>query len=75
MLAEVERTYAGADNHSSIKLLQSEVSVHPLYEGMPHYTEALAHYEQAGFELLDLFVVCRDGSGAVAEYDAIVRQK
>lgn len=69
------KVFAGAGNHSAIKLLQSEVSVHPLYEGMPHYTEALAHYEQAGFELLDLFVVCRDVSGAVAEYDAIMRRK
>ena len=69
------KVFAGAANHASIKLLQSEVSVHALYEGMPHFTEALAHYEQAGFELLDLFVVCRDASGAVAEYDAIMRRK
>lgn len=57
-----------------VVLFQSEVSVIPLYEDMPHYTEALAHYEAFGFELQDLFVVSRRGLRPV-EYDAIMTPK
>ena len=45
--------------------LQSELSVVPLYEGMPHYTDT--EYEAAG-----LFVVNRDASGRVIEYDCLM---
>ena len=33
--------------------LQSELSVIPLYEGMPHFTETIEYYERADFKLLD----------------------
>ena len=52
--------------------LQSEVSVLPLYEGMPHYTESLARYEKLGFSLVDLFVVNRTPDGRVVEYDCVM---
>jgi FkbM family methyltransferase len=52
--------------------MQSEVSVLPLYEGMPHYTEALARYERLGFSLMDLFVVNRTPDGRVVEYDCVM---
>jgi FkbM family methyltransferase len=52
--------------------LQSEVSVLPLYEGMPHYTDALALYEALGFSLMDLFVVNRTPDGRVVEYDCVM---
>ena len=37
--------------------LQSELSIRPLYQGMPHYLDALSIYEGAGFRLFDLTVV------------------
>jgi FkbM family methyltransferase len=52
--------------------LQSEVSVLPLYEGMPHYTDALALYEALSFSLMDLFVVNRTPDGRVVEYDCVM---
>ncbi len=56
---------------SRIAVLQSEISVIPLYEGMTHYTEALAYYERLGFQLEDMFVVSRRGSRPV-EYDCLM---
>lgn len=64
--------FRGIGDVSGIFLLQSEISVVPLYEGMPHYTDALLCYEQAGYKLLDLFVVNRTPSGGVLEYDALM---
>ena len=52
--------------------LQSEISVIPLYDGMPHYTESLMRYEQFGFELTNLFVVSRTRDGRVVEYDCVM---
>jgi hypothetical protein len=51
--------------------VQSEISVIPLYNGMPHYTESLALYERLGFALVDLFVVNRQ-DGFVLEYDCVM---
>lgn len=55
-----------------VRLLQSEVSVEPFYDGMTHYTEALRDYEQRGFRLMDLFVVNRTQGGGVLEYDCLM---
>ena len=55
--------------------LQSELSVTPLYENMPHYTEALANYEALGFQLMDMFVVNRTENGAVLEYDCLMARR
>jgi FkbM family methyltransferase len=52
--------------------LQSELSVIPLYENMPHYTTALSTFENAGFSLMDMFVVCRDSKNRIIEYDCIM---
>jgi hypothetical protein len=52
--------------------IQSEISVIPLYEGMPHYTESLACYEQFGFALMNLFVVNWTPDGRVVEYDCVM---
>jgi FkbM family methyltransferase len=48
--------------------MQSEVALIPLYEGMPHWTEAIAVYEQAGFGVAGMFPVNRV-KGRVLEYD------
>ena len=52
--------------------LQSEVSVIPIYERMPHYLDALRRYEELGFTLKSLHVVNRDHRGLVIEYDCLM---
>lgn len=54
--------------------LVSELSVRPLYERMPHYTEALGVYEAAGFNLYDLSVVSRAGDGNLIELNCFMRR-
>jgi FkbM family methyltransferase len=58
-----------------IQGLQSEVSVIPLYDGMPHYTDALKQYEAIGFGLMHLFPVGRLPDGRVVEYDCVMMRK
>jgi FkbM family methyltransferase len=57
-----------------ILLMQSEISVQPLYENMPHYIESLQFYESLNFHLVDLFSVTRNSKGVI-EYDAVMTRK
>ena len=54
--------------------LQSELSVQPLYKGMPHYVESLQTYESAGFELYNLSVVNRIETGGLLELNCFMRK-
>ena len=56
--------------------MQSEVALLQIYEGMPRMPEALAAYEEAGFEITALYPVSRDMRTArVLEFDCVmVRQ-
>jgi FkbM family methyltransferase len=56
---------------AQIVLLQSEVSLIPLYEGMPHWIESLTVYENAGFQVIGMFPVVRN-SARVLEYDCLM---
>jgi len=56
----------------SICALQSEISIRPLYKGMPHYLDALKVYEEVGFELHDLTVVARAGNGCLQELNCFM---
>jgi FkbM family methyltransferase len=69
---DVEVLKGAAGVLDRVVLLQSEVSVTPLYQDAPHYTEALAFYESLGFALLDLTVVNRTPEGIVNEYDCLM---
>ncbi len=61
------------DKRKYISVLQSELSVTPIYEGMPHLTESISFFEAAGFELAGLFPVNRDQSTLqVIEYDCLM---
>lgn len=51
--------------------LMSEVSLIPIYAGMPHWTENISAYEKAGFGVVGMFPVTRD-SGRVIEYDCLL---
>lgn len=53
--------------------LQSELSVEPLYEGVPHYLDALGSYEDLGFRLHRLEELWRDEQSlALIEMDCIM---
>jgi FkbM family methyltransferase len=53
--------------------LQSEVALMRLYEGMPRMAEALAVYEEAGFEVSGMYPVNREeNSGRVLEFDCLM---
>jgi FkbM family methyltransferase len=55
--------------------LQSEISVTPLYEGMPDYIESLNTFRKAGFELTGLYPVSRDpDSLQLIELDCVMRR-
>lgn len=51
--------------------IQSEVSLIPIYENAPHWTDSIETYEAAGFQVFGLFPVSRD-SGRVIEYDCLM---
>jgi hypothetical protein len=53
--------------------MQSEVALLQIYEGMPRMPEALATYEEAGFEVTALHPVSRDmRTGRVLEFDCVM---
>ena len=54
--------------------MQSELSIQPLYEGMPHYLKALQVYESRGFELFNLSVVNRIETGGLLEMNCFMRR-
>ena len=54
--------FRGSSNiRNNIVALQSEVSHQPIYENMPHWLNAIDEYEKAGFTLVGLFPITRDG--------------
>lgn len=55
--------------------IQSELSVQPLYQGMPHYIESLQAYESAGYDLYNLAVVNRIESGGLLELNCLMRSR
>jgi FkbM family methyltransferase len=54
--------------------LESELSVVPLYKGMPHYLDALKMYEGAGFVLHHLSAVSRTAEGGVCELNCFMHR-
>jgi FkbM family methyltransferase len=54
-----------------VSVLQSEVSLIPIYEGMPHWTDSISEYERAGFGVAGMFPVNLD-SGRIIECDCLL---
>ena len=64
--------FAGAGNClDAVVGMLSELSLIPLYAGMPHWLQGLATYESSGFAVAELYPVTRDGD-AVIEYDCLL---
>ena len=59
------------DLQSCVVLMLAEVSLIPIYEGMPHWTDSLARYERAGFSPIGMVPVTWDGN-RVIEYDCLM---
>jgi FkbM family methyltransferase len=53
--------------------LLSEVSLIPIYDGMPHWTESVAEYEASGFGVVGLYPITKD-HGRVIEYDCLLQR-
>jgi len=53
--------------------LLSEVSLIPIYEGMPHWTASITEYEASGFGVVGLYPVTHD-HGRVIEYDCLLQR-
>ena len=51
----------------------SEVSLIPIYEGMPHWTESIAEYEASEFGVVGLYPITHD-HGRVIEYDCLLQR-
>jgi FkbM family methyltransferase len=64
---------AGAGQYlTTIRGLQVEASVQPIYEGMPSYLELLSTLEAEGFELTGVFPVMRDEELRIVEVDCVM---
>lgn len=59
-----------------IRGLQSEISMIPIYQGMPDYIESLTLFRQKGFELTGLYPVSRNKDNLlVVEMDCVMRRR
>ncbi len=55
--------------------MQSEISVTPIYDGMPDYLIALGKFESLGFQITGIYPVSRDKQTlAVIEFDCVLRR-
>jgi FkbM family methyltransferase len=59
------------DKIKNIIALQSEISMIPIYDGMPTWMESISTFEKAGFSLVGLFPVNPD-EGKIIEYDCLM---
>ena len=64
--------HLGLETAHLVKYIQSEISVIPIYENMPHYTESINCFESEGYRLISLVPVTREKeTGFVIEFDAL----
>lgn len=67
------QAFAGAQGAlSNIACLLSEIAFIPIYDGAPHFTEALRRYEAAGFSVSGLYPVSRNPDLSVIEMDCVM---
>ncbi len=55
-----------------VSVLQMELAIKPIYEGVPHYGEVLERMEERGFAIAGTFPVTRDKNLAVIEFDCVL---
>ncbi len=73
---DLEVLAGGSASLSRLVGLQSEISMLPIYEGIPDYLEALGTYRRLGFEVTGLYPVSRDRETLVViEFDCVMRRR
>jgi FkbM family methyltransferase len=73
---DIEAVTGATDSLKLVVGIQSELSVIPLYEGMPDYLEALALYRRLGYEPTGIFPVVRDRTTRhVLEFDVVLTRR
>jgi len=63
-----------AGNIHRILGLQSELSLKPIYSGMPDYLQVLFEAARLGFEVTGFFPVVRDRAGSLIEVDCVMQR-
>lgn len=59
--------------HEFIFALQSEISVIPIYQNMPHLTDSISFLEKAGFEIAGMYPVNQEKSTLrMVEFDVLM---
>ncbi len=59
--------------YERIFALQSEMSVIPIYQGMPHLTDSISFIEKAGFEIAGMYPVSQEKSALrIIEFDCLM---
>ncbi len=57
----------------SVRCILSEISLIPIYDGMPSYKESLAEYEKHNFLISGFYPVSRNKSNmAIIEMDCVL---
>lgn len=62
----------GIDKFDRIVLLQSEVSLVPIYETMPSMAEAIPIFQNLGYAVAGMFPVNKDAQHRVIEFDCLL---
>ena len=69
---DLEVLKGAGDALRKVAVLQSEVSLLPLYYGMPDWLESMAELRRIGYFSAGMFPVTRDDLDRVVEYDAVM---
>lgn len=62
----------GGEFMKHVKALQSEMSVIPIYHGMPNYVESIQHLKSLGYALSNMFPVRLDNDLQLVEFDCVM---
>ncbi len=61
---------------NSFKILQSEISIQPLYKNSPNYIQSFEYFESIGFKVIQLFPCSKNNKlNETLEFDCIMIQK
>ncbi len=69
---DLEVLKGAADTLPAVLAVQTELSLKPIYEGMPGYLETIGHLQGLGFELTGTYPVVRDRSMRMMEVDCVL---
>lgn len=68
---DIQAFRGATESLKQVHVLLSEISLIPIYDGAPRWTETVSVYEDAGFGIVGLFPINRD-HGRIVEYDCLM---